>query len=216
MVEEQLPLFPLNTVLFPGAPLTLHIFEERYRLMIGRCLDDENPFGVVFIRRGAEIGDAANPHEYGTLARINASVRLEDGRFLIATIGEQRFRIQHIVQHQPYIVASVNLLPEEDKLTITTMAEELQATYYRYWQAIATATGSRNQGEQLPDDAVSMAYHLAHRMQVTNERKQRWLETDVNTRIREIITMLRAEMSLLPRPRDRDLPDKTNWSWSWN
>src|SRR6266508_1288840 len=52
---QKLPILPLNTVLFPGAPLQLHIFEERYRLMIGRCLEQRSPFGVVLIRKGGEI-----------------------------------------------------------------------------------------------------------------------------------------------------------------
>ena len=54
-MTQKLPLFPLNTVLFPGAPIQLHIFEERYRLMIGRCLEQSSPFGVVLIRSGSEV-----------------------------------------------------------------------------------------------------------------------------------------------------------------
>ena len=66
----ELPLFPLNTVLFPGQMLPLHIFEDRYRLMIRRCLAEDLPFGVVLIKRGAEIGAEAEPHMEARIARI--------------------------------------------------------------------------------------------------------------------------------------------------
>jgi Lon protease-like protein len=215
MIQENLPLFPLNLVLFPGAPLTLHIFEERYRLMISRCLEDDEPFGVVFIRRGSETGEVSDPYPCGTIARINASVYLEDGRFLIATVGEQRFRVKTIHQAAPYMVASVHMLTEDITEIVGQFSEQLKQTYFRYWQAITAATGMRNQIEQLPNDAIAIAYHLAHRMQVTNERKQHWLETDALTRIRELIFMLQSEMSLLPRANNRS-KQGTQWTWSWN
>ena len=77
----ELPLFPLNTVLFPGQVLPLHIFEERYRLMIRRCLAEDAPFGVALIQTGAEVGAAAEPHTVGTVARIiesSAPARWDD------------------------------------------------------------------------------------------------------------------------------------------
>ena len=66
----QLPLFPLNLVLFPGMDLPLHIFEERYKSMIGDCLNQNLPFGVVLIKEGLEVGTPAEPERIGTSARI--------------------------------------------------------------------------------------------------------------------------------------------------
>ena len=63
----EISLFPLNTVLFPGQVLPLHIFEDRYRLMIRECLAEEKPFGVVLIRRGREVGETAEPYMVGTI-----------------------------------------------------------------------------------------------------------------------------------------------------
>lgn len=213
MVEQKIALFPLNTVLFPGAPLTLHIFEERYRLMVGNCIEHGTPFGVIFTN-DRSASDTAQPSSIGTLARINASIRLGDGRYLIATIGLKRFRVQYALQNSPYLTAFVKVLPE-DMYEPMQESHQLRATYDRYWQAVALATGTRSQVEKLPDDVVAMTYHLAHRMQVTNERKQRWLETDVTTRMREIASMLRSEMALLPPPGNQEQPDE-NWPWSWN
>lgn len=218
MNYQQLPLFPLNTVLFPGAPLTLHIFEERYRMMIARCLEENVPFGVVLIRDGNEVGDSAIHHEVGTIAHINASVRLDDGRYLIATAGQQRFRMQHTLQWAPYIQASVIVLPEEDDTVVHNSIQALQQVYEAYWQGVAAATGVQNKVEPLPEDSIAMTYHLAHRLQVTNERKQHWLETDAYTRAREIANVLRAELGLLPRSSKVRLTESgtTSWPWSWN
>jgi hypothetical protein len=219
MNYQQLPLFPLNTVLFPGAPLTLHIFEERYREMVATCLEESAPFGVVLIRQGSEIGAPAIHHDVGTIAQINASVRLDDGRYLIATAGQQRFRTQHTLQWTPYIQASVLLLPEEDDQEIAARAHHLQHIYDIYWNGVAAATGVQSKVEKLPQTGVAMTYYLAHRLQVTNERKQHWLETDVSTRAREIAQILQAEIELLPRPSAADQPPQANpspWTWSWN
>ena len=77
-----LPLFPLNLVLFPGMPLPLHILEERYRAMIGECRDTEQPFGVVLIKEGLEVGGPADPFMTGTSARIVRVEDMDDGRDL--------------------------------------------------------------------------------------------------------------------------------------
>ncbi len=76
----EIPLFPLNTVLFPGTPIHLHIFEERYKQMINLCLQEQRPFGVVLIRNGMEaLGPLAEPFHIGCTAEIAHVERLEDG-----------------------------------------------------------------------------------------------------------------------------------------
>ena len=77
---ERLPLFPLNSVLYPGTLLPLHIFEERYRSMISRCVEEKVPFGVVLVRSGEEVGGPAEPYDVGTTARVARLQRLPDGR----------------------------------------------------------------------------------------------------------------------------------------
>ena len=95
--QQTIPLFPLNVVLFPGGFLPLHIFEERYKLMIQRCLDDESEFGVVLIKSGLEVGGNAEPHAVGTAARIVNVKKEEDGRMNIMVTGRERFRIDSVV-----------------------------------------------------------------------------------------------------------------------
>lgn len=108
-----LPLFPLNTVLFPGGPLPLRIFEPRYLDMISRCLKDDTGIGVCLIREGSEVGAAAMTYDIGTLSRITYWHRRPDGLLGVTVRGEQRFRIlRRQVAPDQLIVAEVELLPE--------------------------------------------------------------------------------------------------------
>jgi uncharacterized protein len=213
----KLPLFPLNTVLFPGVPLTLHIFEERYRLMIGRCLEQGGPFGVVLIREGSEVGGEAIPYTVGTTAAISDSVRLDDGRYYLTALGQRRFRIQYIAQRQPYMLASVAYLPEETgSPMVADQAGQLRALYARYWAGVAAATGHRREPEALPESVVDLTYWMAQRLQVDNVHKQRWLEADIATRLREMTAALRAELLLLPAEDTGQREREWNGPGSWN
>jgi hypothetical protein len=205
-IIEHLPLFPLGTVLFPGATLNLHIFEERYRLMIARCLEENQPFGVVLLRSGEEVEEdrvpsaPAIPCEIGTLAYIDNSIHLEDGRYLLSAVGRERFRVRSVIDRAPYLVATVELLDEVPGEGLDAVITQLRSTYESYWQAVARATGSDIEIEKLPDDAIALSYDLADRLQVTMPRKQAWLEGSAASRARSITQVLRAELSLLPRP----------------
>jgi Lon protease-like protein len=228
-MTQKLPIFPLNLVLFPGASIQLHIFEERYRLMIGRCLEQSSPFGVALIRSGSEVspddpwvrrqleladvvdepalgalkrelGGETVPHSVGATAQISVgeSVRLSDGRYYLVASGQRRFRIQYFVQRQPYLIASVAYLPEESAESASEPAQQLRRLYARYWAAISAATGYEAPDETLPEQVVDLTYWMANRLQVGNLQKQRWLEADITTRLREISAAIRAQLALLP------------------
>jgi Lon protease-like protein len=93
-LSSNLPLFPLNTVLFPGGRLPLRIFEQRYMDMAKACLKDGSPFGVCLIREGGEVGEPAIPAEVGTLARITTWDMPQLGVLQVLALGSQRFRIR--------------------------------------------------------------------------------------------------------------------------
>jgi Lon protease-like protein len=242
-MTQKLPIFPLNMVLFPGAPIQLHIFEERYRLMIGRCLEQNSPFGVALIRSGSEVspddpwvrrqlalteaageleldalkremGGETVPHAIGTSAQISIaeSVRLSDGRYYLVASGQRRFRIQYFVQRQPYLIASVAYLPEESADAVAEPAQQLRQLYARYWAAISAATGHEAPDETLPDQVIDLTYWMANRLQVGAPQKQRWLEADILTRLRELSAIIRAELALLPaaEPGRRDSGEYRN------
>src|SRR6266545_2906039 len=107
----ELPLFPLSTVLYPGLPIPLHVFEDRYREMFGRVLDGERRFGVVAIVHGHEVGGSAVYHPIGCVAEVRDVRRHPDGRLDVVARGEQRFRIEGVTQAAPYIIASVPRWP---------------------------------------------------------------------------------------------------------
>ena len=109
---RRLPLFPLNTVLFPGASLPLQIFEERYKLMLRECMESDSKFGVSLIREGTEVGGPALPHEVGTVAHLVQVSRIEGDRFFVAAVGQRRFRVSEITQWTPFVAAEVELLDE--------------------------------------------------------------------------------------------------------
>ena len=97
MMDIRLPLFPLQVVLLPGELLPLHIFEERYKLMIGECLEEERSFGVVLV-------EANGIRKIGCTARIMRLIeRFPDGRMNILTVGEDRFEILRLFENHPYL-----------------------------------------------------------------------------------------------------------------
>lgn len=114
MDHTEIPLFPLRSVLCPGVALPLHIFEARYRLMIARCIEREEAFGVVLVRKGRGVGPLTGGiAAVGTTAAIRRAGRYPDGRLDILTVGEQRFRVDEVDSaSEPYMLARVRLLDE--------------------------------------------------------------------------------------------------------
>src|SRR5215207_7429183 len=108
----KLPLFPLNTVLFPGMPLSLHIFEDRYKEMISRCLQDNTPFGVLLIKEGVEaLGPLAQPHSIGCTAQITQVQPLDEGRMNLIAIGHERFKLLSLDYALPYLMGDIERFP---------------------------------------------------------------------------------------------------------
>jgi len=117
MSVYELPLFPLNTVLFPGMPLQLHIFEDRYKKMINLCLERSIPFGVVLIDRGSEAyGPLAEPKDIGCTAQIIETQPLADGRMNIVALGQERFRTIMVDRRKAlYLNGIIELFPLQDE-----------------------------------------------------------------------------------------------------
>lgn len=192
----ELPLFPLNTVLFPGQVLPLHIFEDRYRLMIRHCLAQDLPFGVVLIKRGQEVGNDAEPYRVGTVARILESTHLGNGTMNIVTVGVERFRIRRLLRDQPYLRGEVLSLPmadPDDPVAMLAAAELVRGRVQRYVELIAEAAGLQIQIEEIPTGPEQIGYLAAVTMQIDNKEKQELLGAV------SVAQMLRREMALLNR-----------------
>ena len=128
----EIPLFPLHTVLCPGIVLPLHIFEERYRAMTRRCLDTGEPFGVVLIRDGREVGTegVTTLAGVGAFAEIREAGRYPDGRFDLLAAATGRFSIESVdAGREPYLVARVTAL--DDEVGDEPRAERLAAAAIR-------------------------------------------------------------------------------------
>lgn len=197
----ELPLFPLNTVLFPGQVLPLHIFEDRYRLMIRHCLAEDTPFGIALIQQGREVGETASPHRIGTVARIVESSYLSNGAMNIITVGVERFRILRLLHDQPYLRGEVETLPlaePEEPAIVTELAGRVSRLVRRYIELIAEAAGLQIQIDQVPTAPQQIGYLAAVSMQVDNREKQQLLDSSSLARILRIeLTLLQRENALL-------------------
>ncbi|HYC10516.1 MAG TPA: LON peptidase substrate-binding domain-containing protein [Steroidobacteraceae bacterium] len=126
MSEAALPLFPLNTVLFPGGPLSLRIFEPRYLDMVRRCGREQSAFGVVLILAGAEVGEVTAVADEGTTARLVDFTTRADGLLGIDCVGEQRFRLLRRWQEPDGLNwAEVEYLPAEPPCALPAGFEHL-------------------------------------------------------------------------------------------
>jgi Lon protease-like protein len=192
---SDLPLFPLNTVLFPGMVLPLHIFEDRYKLMIDRCLEEERPFGVLLIREGKEAGGVATPYEVGTTSVIAGVNRLADGRMDIVTIGHERFRLQAVRYDQPYLVGDAEPWPltGETAEQVQDLVPPMRALFRQYLSMLAQAQGHKIEIEEVPVDPRALALLVAVTLQLPMPQKQHLLTKPTVPRL------LLAEWTILQR-----------------
>jgi Lon protease-like protein len=110
-------MFPLGTVLLPGAVLPLHVFEPRYRQLVVDCLADDSgepEFGVTLIARGWEVGGGDERNDVGTVARMVRVEALEGGRYAVVAVGTRRIRVNAWLPDDPYPIADVDDWPDED------------------------------------------------------------------------------------------------------
>ncbi len=202
-MTERLRLFPLNTVLFPGGTLHLHVFEPRYKQLIAECLDQGEAFGVCLIREGGEAGDPeVNPHEIGTTAEINEVMPLPFGRYYVSTIGKRRFRITAIVSREPFLLCEVEYLDEAtgDSPAIESLVDRVRASFNEYKHLLIAYVGA-SAAVELPLDPIEASFVIGNALQIADLVKQRLLETeDVEQRLRIEVEFLRR---LLPQLRSR-------------
>ena len=188
----QLPLFPLNLVLFPGQDLPLHIFEDRYKDMIGECLNQDAPFGVVLIKEGLEIGAPADPERIGTSTRIVHSELLDQGRMNILTRGERRFEIEEIIQRVPNVVGRVRFLVELEGEGCSELAAQINDEYIALVRNLTALTGGYTSRVDVPDDPVRLSYAIAANLDLEPHLRQSLLVTETAaTRLFDLIPLLK-------------------------
>jgi Lon protease-like protein len=199
-MTDELPLFPLNAVLFPGMTLPLHIFEPRYRLMIGRCIQLNRPFGIVLIREGLEVGGPSVPYQVGTSAHITHVERLPDGCMNIEVVGEKRFRIKEYTQEQPYLIGRVEDFPvnETDHAGTSPLVHTLSPMLRRYLKTLIEVIEVNVTIDEFPDDSLALAYFTAILVPFPMKDKQEILEmASVRDMLVAEYVMLKREVMLL-------------------
>jgi Lon protease-like protein len=195
----ELPLFPLDVVLFPGENLPLHIFEPRYRLMINECSQEEKPFGIVLMRPDSEHLEE-EPYPVGTMAEIVALDRLKDGRMNLIARGLQRFRILSQHRQKPYLSGLVEVYEDVggQEQALTNYANQARELFDSYLQILLEVVGKQHIDFNLPAVPEELSHFIAYFLDVQNERKQQFLElTSTKQRLVEEIDILRHELPLM-------------------
>ena len=205
MTTEELPLFPLGTVLTPGMPLSLHVFEPRYRQLVADLLDDQDPqapeFGVVALRQGWEVGALGDVHPVGTSARVTDVLPLPDGRCDLSAVGERRFRIEAVHPDvRPYLMATVTWLPEPLGAVRPGSVGATQRAIARHDEALRALNVEFEQPgiDLTDDDPQTVSYQVARLASLPLVDRQRLLgEPDTATRLSAARAVLRRETELI-------------------
>ena len=192
---RELPIFPLPLVLFPGVPLPLHIFEERYRRMLADVRASNNLFGLSYFTPDAEQGERPPAGHVGCATEVVEVQPLPDGRSNILTVGVARYRVEEYVERgDPYLVARVEFFEdkEEDKAVVGRRAEEVAEMFMRIARAMRTVNQERGSLPELPqDDPERLSFMVAAVVEMDAEAKQRLLETrSTSERLRRLYTLL--------------------------
>ncbi|MFC2031115.1 LON peptidase substrate-binding domain-containing protein, partial [Chloroflexota bacterium] len=172
-----------------------HIFEERYKLMITRCLEEKRAFGVLLIRTGSEVDGAAVPHEVGTTAEIAGAKQLDDGRLKIVAVGGERFRLQALKTDQPYLVGDAEAWPIGGSSTerAQQQVEPVRNLFRHYLDLVDRTGGNITEIEEIPDEPRALALLVAITMRVPAPQKLHLL---VQHTVGEVLS---AERKLLHR-----------------
>lgn len=174
---RDLPLFPLGTVLFPGMRLPLQLFEPRYLEMFRDIAHADSCFGVVLIKEGVEVGEPAVPFDVGTIARVIQHENTDDGRIVLMSVGERRFKSLEVLQQLPYMTARVELLPP-DVAASTEAGPRVKEQFLEYARLVAGMANEWVREIPFPEAPSDLAYLVARNLDVNMSVKQGLLEMD--------------------------------------
>ena len=188
--NSVIALFPLHTVLFPGGPLPLRIFETRYVDMVRSCTRDQQPFGVVMIQEGEEAGPVATTATIGCSARIADFYTMQDGLLGISCIGERKFRVQRVWRAPDGLhIGEVSWITPEPRLALPPDYRRLGETVRR---AVEELAEQYQLVEKHFDDAAWVGSRLTELLPIELNDKQALLELD------DPVARLDALMGVVP------------------
>lgn len=195
---HYLRLFPLQMVLFPGIRVPLHIFEERYKLMINECVDKQEPFGIILSSdSGAPVPVEV---EIGTSALVTEVEKLEEGRMNIVVEGGRRFRVRSYQTDRPYLGAEVDFLDPDITPDIrqSGLVDELSVIFSDYVEKLVLLSGNKLQELYLPDDVELLSSVVASVLAVNmNERQEMLEELDMERLLARQLDIIQKQLPLL-------------------
>lgn len=195
----DIPLFPLpNVVLFPGVILPLHIFEERYKLMINGCIDNESVFGVVLLKEDSE--SPATIHRVGVTARVTRVERLDEGRMNILSEGRDRFRILDFNRKNPYWTGTIEVFSDEEQPeeTLAPLYRRVADLYSRAFQLGLEIGGEKQAEPEIPASPAELSFLVSYVLNLDPEDKQQLLEmTLTSERLTVLVDHLKATVERL-------------------
>ena len=224
-MQSRLPIFPLNTVVFPGVSMPLHVFEDRYRALVHHLLTiSEKPdrlFGIVAIREGYEVGThgVQSVHRVGCVVQMTSVEPYPDGRFDIEVLGRRRLRLDALDTSGAYLVGEVESVEEpadkgpraaEEALRVRELFEE-------YRRRLSELRGSEVLDGELPTDPEYLSYSLAATCLLTLQERQSLLESP--TAVERLILlrhMLKEEMRAMAAIPSLPATEVARTSWSPN
>jgi Lon protease-like protein len=206
-----IPIFPLHTVLFPGMPIRLQVFENRYLEMVQACMDQDLPFGVVLIKEGMEaLGPLPIPYEMGCLTMIQRINHQEDGRLNLVGQGTERIEILNVLRDGPYLQAVIRERPliGVDSAEAIQLTQHLQPLLARYLVELAAIKHRDVDPPDLPSHSQRLAYLTCGLLQIPSNEKQLLLsEENANQLLARLVRILQLEIPLLRMTRERSRPD---------
>jgi Lon protease-like protein len=192
---RELPLFPLPLVLFPGVPLPLHIFEDRYRRLLADVRVSNNLFGLSNFDPNSAEGERPAVGHVGCATEVVEVQTLPDGRSNILTVGVARYRVTEYVERgDPYLVARVEFFEDEegDAQLLSKRAAEVSEMFMRIARAMRTINDERGTLPELPqDEPERLSFLVAAVVEMDAEAKQQLLEMrSTAERLRRLYTLL--------------------------
>ncbi|CAN5451060.1 LON peptidase substrate-binding domain-containing protein [soil metagenome] len=219
-MSDPLPMFPLNSVLFPGLSVPLRIFEDRYRALVHHLLRVEDPvervFGSVAIREGYEVGDhgAQSLFRVGCKAQLTEVEAHPDGTFDVIAVGLERIQLDRLETGDLFPVGHVTELPEPIPIVDEDVLERARATFTAYRQALSEIRSDPYVGA-LPRDASYLSWTLAACAPLPLHERQALLEADdASERLVLVTDLLRSElraMNVIPSLPATEV-SRTRWS----
>ncbi|GAB1421663.1 LON peptidase substrate-binding domain-containing protein [Anaerolineales bacterium] len=199
----DIPLFPLNLVLFPQIPLKLHIFEKRYKALVKYCQDHDTVFGIVLIQSGREsLGPLAETYKIGCTANIVNIVQMPSNRLHLEIQGQNRFEIVNTyTDKEHYLRGLVNYLDyEPTSKPMQPLAEKLSQLLKVYISMMSDAGKTNFDLTDLSQDPQTLCYIAASLLNISNEQKQAYLEeSSLEANLKSLISAYELEIMILDK-----------------